>query len=122
MAEGIARQIGPDGLDVQSAGSAPGTLHPLAVEVMREVGIDIAEQQAKGVDGIDSGRVGTVITLCAEEVCPVFPGEVVRDHWPFEDPAGRGGTREQQLQAFRRVRDGIRRRLEAYFGLSGGDS
>lgn len=117
MAEGLARAMAP-GLEVWSAGSAPTRPNPYAVEVMREVGIDIGGHRSKGIDEIPRDRVGTVITLCAEEVCPVLPGDVRRLHWPFEDPAAATGSRDEILAAFRRVRDQIRRRLEEFLNTA----
>jgi arsenate reductase len=115
MAEGLARQLAPEDVQVQSAGSDPTQLNPFAVAAMREIGIDISAQYSKSVDDIDANRVGTVITLCAEEVCPVFPGRVERLHWPFEDPALADGTDDQKLRAFCRIRDQIRAELQEYF-------
>ena len=116
MAEGLARALLPPDVQVQSAGSAPGRLHPLAVQVLAEIGIDISAQRAKGVETIDATRIGTVVTLCAEEVCPVFPGRVQRVHWPLEDPAAVQGSEEQRTAAFRRVRDQIAARLRTFAG------
>ena len=115
MAEGFARILAPEGVEVSSAGSQPSRLNPLAVRAMQEIGVDISSHWSKSVDEIDKDRVHTVITLCAEEVCPVFPGQVERHHWPFEDPAAAKGTEEDQLASFRRVRDQIRAKLEEYF-------
>ncbi|HVS08475.1 MAG TPA: arsenate reductase ArsC [Planctomycetota bacterium] len=115
MAEGFARAIVPPGVEVQSAGSEPSRVNPLAVRAMAEVGIDIASQRSKPIAEIDRERIATVITLCAEEVCPYFPGEVERLHWPLEDPAAATGSDEDRLAAFRRVRDQIRARLEEHF-------
>jgi arsenate reductase len=114
MAEGFARAMAPAGVECFSAGSEPSRLNPHAVDVMREVGIDISSQRAKGIDGVPVDRVGTVITLCAEEVCPVFPGDVTRHHWPLDDPAAVEGVETETLEAFRRVRDAIRSRLEGF--------
>jgi arsenate reductase len=116
MAEGFARGLAGPGAEIHSAGSAPTRLHPLAVRVMREAGIDISGQRAKSIEEVPRERIGTVITLCAEQACPLFPGEVERLHWPFEDPAAAAGSEEEVLAAFRRVRDQIRRRVERYFG------
>jgi len=118
MAEGFARAMAPPGVEVQSAGSVPTRVNPLAVRAMAEVGIDIAAQRSKPIAEIDRERVATVVTLCAEEVCPYFPGEVERLHWPLEDPAAATGSDEERLAAFRRVRDQIRARLEEYFQKS----
>ncbi len=113
MAEGLARQMFGAGVRIQSAGSSPLQLNPLAVAAMAEVGIDISGQRAKSVETIDSSSVDTVVTLCAEAVCPVFPGNVRRLHWPVADPAGGdpGLTQEQRLERFRVARDQIRQRL-----------
>ncbi|MGH7570334.1 MAG: arsenate reductase ArsC [Gemmatimonadota bacterium] len=116
MAEGLARRLVPAGTVVYSAGSEPAAVNPLAVRAMREIGIDISGQRSKSVEKIPVDRVGVVVTLCAEEVCPVFPGEVERFHWPMEDPARAGGAEAERLDAFRRVRDELRRRLEARLG------
>jgi len=115
MAEGIARSLAPPGVEVMSAGSQPTQVNPFAVRAMRELGIDISEHRSKSVDDVDDARIATVVTLCAEEVCPVFPGTVQRHHWPFEDPAAASGSDEERLAAFRRVRDQICARLEVYF-------
>ncbi len=115
MAEGIARSLVPESVEIYSAGSAPSKVNPLAIRAMEEMGIDISSHWSKSVDDVEKERVQTAITLCAEEVCPVFPGEVERHHWPFEDPAAVKGTEEEQLVSFRRVRDQIRSKLEDYF-------
>ena len=115
MAEGLAREMAPPGVEVQSAGSEPTALNPFAVEAMREIGIDISSHRSKSVDEIDRHRIGTVVTLCAEEVCPVFPGQVMRHHWPFPDPAAAVGSDEDKRAAFRAVRDQIREALEDFF-------
>lgn len=111
MAEGLARHLlGPD-VDVMSAGSAPGRVNPIAVEVLAEIGIDISHHESKSVEVIDRARVDLVVTLCAEEVCPVFLGQVARLHWPLPDPAlaPPGGERAR----FREVRDELQRRITA---------
>ena len=120
MAEGLAKAIAPAGIEIESAGSEPTTLNPLADRAMREVGIDISGQRSKSVDDIDPARVGTVITLCAEEVCPAFLGDAERHHMPFSDPAAATGSEEERLDAFRRVRDEIRVALESFFAQAGG--
>jgi len=114
MAEGLARAIlGPDVL-VQSAGSQPSRVNPFAVEVMREIGIPLAGQWSKSVDTIDPESVDLVVTLCAEEVCPVFLSRAARVHWPIEDPdrPSEDLRDEERLQHFRVARDAIRARLE----------
>lgn len=113
MAEGIARAtFGPD-VRVLSAGSKPSRVNPYAIEALSEIGIDAAGQHSKSVDDIDPEGVDLVITLCAEEVCPVFLGRARRLHWPLPDPASDDPTltREQMLGRFRDVRDQIRARL-----------
>lgn len=114
MAEGLARTMVPPGVAVYSAGSAPSQVNPFAVRAMAELGIDISSHRSKSVDTIDSATIATVITLCAEEVCPVFLGPAERLHWPMPDPAAATGTDEDRLDAFRRVRDRIREQLEHY--------
>ena len=115
MAEGIARSLAPAVVKVSSAGSRPSRLNPFAVKALAEIGIDIGKQYSKSVDDIPSGDVDAVVTLCAEEVCPVFLGRALQVHWGLSDPAGAGGTEEEQLQAFRNVRDELRRRLARVF-------
>jgi arsenate reductase len=115
MAEGIARSLAPAGVKVSSAGSSPSRVNPFAIRALDEIGIDIGAQRSKSVDSISPGDVEAVITLCAEEVCPVFQGRAHRVHWGLADPAGAGGTEDEQIQAFRSVRDELRRRLEVVF-------
>jgi len=117
MAEGFLKAAAADFLEVASAGSKPsGFVHPLAIQVMSEIGIDISEHRSKSVTEFLNKQVETVITVCgdADEACPVFPGHLNRYHWPFNDPAGAQGSAEQQLQAFRAVRDRMRSVFEAY--------
>jgi arsenate reductase len=117
MAEGFLRTSAGDILDVQSAGSKPtGSVHPLAIAVMQEVGIDISKHQSKHLDQFLNQKIETVITVCgnADQVCPVFPGQVNRHHWGFDDPAHTKGEEEEILIVFRRVRDEIRRVFDAY--------
>jgi arsenate reductase len=108
MAEGLFRALAGDRFDVASAGTRPGVVRPEAVAAMAEVGIDISSHRSKSVDEFPDRPPDLLITVCdhAKETCPVFPGSVERLHWPFEDPAG--------LDAFRRVRDQIRARIEEY--------
>ena len=89
MAEGLARGLFGDSICVQSAGSQPAGVDALAVAAMAEIGIDISGQTSKSVGSIDPPSVDTVITLCAEQVCPVFPGKVQRLHWPIADPTAK---------------------------------
>ena len=111
MAEGLARARFGDRARVASAGSSPTAVSPLAVAALDEIGIDIRGQRSTSVDDVDPASVDVVVTLCAEEVCPVFPGRVRRLHWPMPDPAGAAGSDAERLERFRSVRDEIGRRL-----------
>jgi protein-tyrosine-phosphatase/catechol 2,3-dioxygenase-like lactoylglutathione lyase family enzyme len=119
MAEGLARHMLGPNVRVQSAGSKPSKVNPYAVEVMREIGIDLGSHHSKSVDTIDPATVDTVITLCAEEVCPVFLGQVRRLHWPIADAASDDPsiTRDELLARFRTARDQIRGRIEVLAAL-----
>jgi arsenate reductase len=117
LAEGILRAAAGDILDVQSAGSKPvGFVHPFAVKAMAEIGIDISAHRSKHMNEFLAQPVQTVITVCgnADQACPVFPGQVERHHWPFDDPAHAVGSFEEQLNEFRRVRDEIKTKFENY--------
>jgi len=117
LAEGILRQAAGDLINVASAGSKPaGYVHPLAIKAMAEIGMDISGHHSKHLDEFVNQPVHTVITVCgkADQVCPVFPGQVNRHHWGFDDPAHATGSEAEQLKVFRRVRDEIRRVFEAY--------
>jgi arsenate reductase (thioredoxin) len=119
MAEGILRAAAGGLVNVQSAGSKPaGGVHPLAVTVMAEIGIDISGQRSKHLNELLDQPVHTVITVCgnADAACPIFPGQLKRHHWPFDDPAHAVGSERERLEVFRRVRDEIRKRFEAYAG------
>jgi arsenate reductase len=109
MAEGILRHIGGEKFEVKSAGVAPSSVRPEAVEVMRELGVDISKHRSKSVDEFLDRRFDYIITVCdnAKESCPVFPGNAQRIHWSFEDPAAAAGSGEERLSAFRTVRDQI---------------
>jgi protein-tyrosine-phosphatase/N-acetylglutamate synthase-like GNAT family acetyltransferase len=113
MAEGLARALYGGLVRVQSAGSQPTVVNPSAIVAMREIGIDISGQRSKSIDEIDPASVGTVITLCAEEVCPLWPGKVTRLHWPLADPASADPEMpaETLLARFRAARDELRVRL-----------
>lgn len=114
MAEGIARSLAPTGVTISSAGSAPSRVNPLAIRVLAEIGIDATSQYSKSVNDIPPDGVDAVITLCAEEECPVFLGKARRYHWGLPDPGGTGDE-AARLASFRAVRDEIRRRLSAVF-------
>jgi arsenate reductase len=115
MGEGWARKLLGDLMTVQSAGSRPSVVNPYAIEVMREVGIDLTSHRSKSVDDIAADSVDTVITLCAEEVCPVFLGKARRLHWPIPDPASAEPLdRQTMLARFRTARDELERRFTAW--------
>ncbi len=117
LAEGILRAVAGDILDVQSAGSKPaGYVHPLAIAAMKEIDIDLSAHRSKSMTEFMDQKVETVITVCgnADQACPIFPGQVNRHHWPFEDPAHAPGTDAEKLEVFRRVRNEIRRTFTAY--------
>jgi arsenate reductase len=117
LAEGILRAAVGAVLNIESAGSKPaGYVHPLAIRVMAEAGIDISTHRSKHLSEFLNQPVETVITVCgnADQACPVFPGQVNRHHWPFYDPAKATGSEEEILAVFRQVRDEIRKVFEAY--------
>jgi arsenate reductase len=113
MAEGLARAMLGAHVDVLSAGSQPSRVNPCAIEAMAEIGIDISGQRSKSVDEVDAASVDAVVTLCADEVCPVLPGRVRRLHWPIPDPASSdpGLSAQEMQQRFRVARERIRERL-----------
>ena len=115
MAEGFARSMVANGDRVYSAGTSPKGIHPLAIRVMGEVGIDISTQHSKGLDEIPLGQIDQLITLCgdAAETCPTLPAKVARTHWPLADPALATGDEEEVMKIFRQVRDDIRARVQA---------
>jgi arsenate reductase len=117
LAEGILRAAAGDLVEVYSAGSKPaGYVHPKAIQVMKEIGLDISGHASKHLKEFLDRPVTTVITVCGhvDQACPVFPGQVNRHHWGFDDPAHATGPEEQVLAEFRRVRDEIRRVFTAY--------
>jgi arsenate reductase len=117
LAEGSLRAALGDSLNVESAGSKPaGYVHPLAIQVMKEIGIDVSGHRSKHLDEFLKQSVETVIAVCgnADQACPIFPGQVNRYHWGFYDPAHATGTNEEKLAVFRRVRDEIKMVFEAY--------
>jgi arsenate reductase (thioredoxin) len=113
MAEGLARAMLDPGVTVLSAGSAPSRVNPFAVQAMAELGIDISAQSSKSVADVDVRTLDLVVTLCAEEVCPVLPGRVRRLHWPIPDPASKDASipPDAMRERFRTARDQIRARL-----------
>ncbi|MCJ7746421.1 MAG: arsenate reductase ArsC, partial [Desulfobacterales bacterium] len=116
MAEGLLNHMSHGEWKVQSAGIFPSYVHPLAIRVMEEIRIDISQQTSKPVDQFINEKFDYVITLCdyAAQVCPNFPGQGKRLHWPFEDPAAAIGTLEERLAVFRRVRDEIKTKMEEF--------
>lgn len=117
IAEGFLRAAAGELVKVQSAGSKPtGFVHPLAIKVMAEVGVDISGHRSKHLQEFLEQPVHTVITVCGnlDQACPIFPGQANRHHWPFDDPATATGNEEEILTCFRRVRDEMRRVFDAY--------
>jgi len=118
MAEGIVKHQYKDGFDAYSAGAKPASVHPLAIKIMAEIGIDISRQKSKSVAEFNSQEFDYVITLCggyAKDVCPVFTGKTgQRIHWDFVDPAEGDGTEEEILGVFRKVRDEIKAKIDDF--------
>ncbi len=117
IAEGFLREAAGDSVEVRSAGSKPaGFVHPVAVEVMGEIGIDISGHHSKHLNEFLDAGVTTVITVCgnADAACPTFPGQVSRHHWGFEDPAHASGSDDEIRAEFRRIRDEIGMVFRAY--------
>lgn len=115
LAEGLARAVAPADVRISSAGSAPTAVRPQAIAVMDEIGIDITGHRSIGIDDVER-PVDAVVTLCAEEVCPVWLEDAWRVHWGLPDPAGAGSSPEAELDAFRSVRDELTKRFEVLFG------
>lgn len=113
MAEGLARHLLSDQLEVQSAGSRATSVNPLAIEAMAEIGIDIRHHKSRSVTEVDTSKLDLIISLCAEEVCPIVPAAVKKMHWPVEDPASM--PEHSRKEAFRRVRDQIKDRILDYW-------
>jgi protein-tyrosine-phosphatase len=109
MAEGIARTFAPSNVQISSAGSKPTFVNPLAIESLAEIGIDISAHRSKDVSEFSPGSADVVITLCDDELCPVFKPEVLRFHWGMKDPAGGG------IEEFRLVRDELLKRMRHLF-------
>jgi len=117
MGEGLFGRLGGPGWEVHSAGTKPGSVRPEAIAVMKEIGIDISGHRSKSVDEYAGHTFDYVVTVCdnARDNCPLFPATVQRLHWSFEDPAAVEGPEETRLEAFRRIRDQIRERVETFF-------
>ena len=114
MAEGFARHFGSGLLEAHSAGLMAAGVHPRAIAVMREAGIDISRQRSKEIDQDLLKTMDIVITLCdnAAEACPWTPPDIKRLHWPVDDPVGTVGTEENIMREFRRARDEVREKVE----------
>ena len=116
MAEGLLRHDARDLFEVFSAGTKPSQVRSEAIAVMRELGIDISGHRSKSVEEFTGQHFDYVITVCdnAQESCPVFPALTTRIHWSLEDPAAVEGSEEQRFEAFRRIRDELRRRVRDF--------
>ena len=117
MAEALWNELGRGQWRAESAGSKPaGYVHPLAIQAMQELGVDLSTAQSKHVDQFAGEKFDLVVTVCdnAKEACPVFVGSPKAFHWPFDDPAHAEGTDEQKMAVFRRVRDEIREKIAAW--------
>ena len=117
MAEGLLHHMAGDRFEVLSAGTNPSGLNPLAIEAMREIGIDISRHRSKNVTEFLGKPIEYVVTVCdrARESCPIFPGTYKFLSWSLDDPSAVTGTKEDKLQFFRRIRDEIRRNIEQQF-------
>ena len=113
MAEGLARELMMGIAHISSAGSQPSKINPIAIEVLKEIGIDISHQKSKSIDSIDKENIDMVITLCAEEICPLFSGNIKRINWPLPDPANPKYNPDEQLEVFRKVRDELQEKIKA---------
>jgi len=113
MAEGLLRRLAPDRFDVFSAGTRPGFVHPLAIEVMARIGINISSHRSQSVSEFSGQLFDYIITVCdrAKDECPLFPGKAQRIHWDIPDPAGVEGSNEEILLAFSKVRDDLKERI-----------
>lgn len=117
MAEGLWNQLGRGRWKAVSAGSKPaGFVHPLAIQVMKEIGIDISKNKSRHIEEFSHEPFDVVVTVCdrAKKSCPTLPGAPVQHHWPFDDPASAEGTEDERREVFRRVRDEIRARIESF--------
>jgi arsenate reductase (thioredoxin) len=121
MAEGLMRSLGLSQWEIKSAGVIQSYVHPMAIQVMEEIGIDISKQDSKSMDQFLNEEFDYIITLCdhAAKFCPAFPGQGIRLHWPLDDPAAAIGTTEQRLTIFRKIRDQIKRKIAEFLKLEG---
>jgi protein-tyrosine-phosphatase len=108
MAEGIARSLAPQGVRISSAGSIAARVHPLSIQALSEIGIDISANHSKCISELDLGDIDAVITLCSDEACALFPDQAVQLHWPLPDPS-------RTLDGFRQVRDELLKRIRYLF-------
>jgi len=118
LAEGLAKELFGANANIESAGSQPSKVNPFAVQAMKEIGIDLSKHYSKSYDDLKPGfivQLDYVITLCAEEVCPTIVSQRAKKlHWPLPDPAGKGGSDEEQLSRFRETRDAITGKLQTF--------
>lgn len=119
IAEALARVSAPEGWEIFSAGSNPGLMHPLAVEVMSEMDIDISDHRSKSLGDVPMDDADVVVTLCAEEVCPAIPDGTSHMHWPLLDPVTQGDTVRHQFDAFRTTRDDLKSRIDEFWKQRG---
>lgn len=114
LAEGLAKELFKDA-EIESAGSKPGTINPLAILVMKEIQIDISNQFSKSCDDLEPSFLNGldyIVTLCAEEVCPILASQAQKLHWPIKDPAGFDSeTMEYRMEKFREARDMLKGKL-----------
>ena len=117
MAEGLLRYYGGTQFQVFSAGTFPSGVHPMAIEVMEERGIDLKGHRSKSIDEFLGQGFDFIVTTCddARESCPVFPGQAEMLHWGLENPAGAEGSREEKREVFRRVRDELEELIRSHF-------
>jgi len=120
MAEGLLRHLASDRFEVFSAGTEETRVHPLAIEAMKDLGIDITSHTSKTLDRFVGQTLDYVVTVCdrANESCPNFPGDTKRIHWGFDDPSATTGTDAQRLAAFREIRDEIAARIRIFLSLA----
>lgn len=121
MAEGLLRHRAGDRFEAASAGTEPHAVHPLAVRVMEEIGVDISGHRSKSVKEFLNEEFDYIITVCdrARQTCPVFPGGMKRIHWSLEDPARAEGSEEEKLKVFRRTREELISRIEDFLRTAG---
>lgn len=119
MAEGFLRALAGDRFEAASAGTEATRVHPLAIRVMRELGIDLGGHSSKTFDQFLAQPWDCVITVCddANERCPVFPARTTRLHWSFEDPSAAAGSEEEKIKIFRQIRDEILAKIRSWISL-----